>query len=379
MGRIRSVDGDQYGNLKLRRLPLLSRFLFGYLCAEAADDEGRFQADPEAILDAVFPRTDPTTTEQVRDALQSLRSAGLLVIYKSRGVTYGFLTGWFEHQRIDLRYRRESGLPAPPVSVNSWAAVDRIREAYLETKGKHDDSKEAGRMPFRQALRWYTQLAAEHPEEARNILARIPREPRENPAPNPTGLEGNGMKGTGAPPAAGAPEQSPSGESGSRSVGTSGYHWAETGKLRMNLKQVCPNITADQGKTEDWCSLAWQLAHEDSYPLDYDAICEAVLTTPPSSVDSPKSWLLARKWDAEKQAKQADSPSSADWDRYAEPVGTNWGPEINRLGGPWKNWCFEVSGGEYARRSRLWGEAIKLAEAGDFSVLEAGPQVEVRV
>ena len=153
MARIRSVDGDQFQNPKLRKLPLLERFLFGYLCAGAADDEGRFPADPEAILDAVFPRGDATTADQVNHALQALRKAGLVVIYRAGGHSYGFLTGWFEHQRIDNFH--PSALPPPPAkpgAVTSRAQAEQIKSEYEKATNK--PSKQAW---GRDAIRWWTE------------------------------------------------------------------------------------------------------------------------------------------------------------------------------------------------------------------------------
>jgi hypothetical protein len=154
------------------------------------------------------------TEEEVSEAFGHFceGESPLIVVYDTPKGRCGFLSGWYEHQRIDKRIRRESALQAPPVLVNSWARVDLIRGGYAAQKRPSangaKDPEDGVNTGFRQALRWYAHLLAEKPKEARNILRGITRESRVIPAQEGTGvkgIKGEEIKGLAPPPADAAP------------------------------------------------------------------------------------------------------------------------------------------------------------------------------
>lgn len=95
-----------------------SRDLFTRLLT-IADDYGRFEADPNLLRAACYPRLlDQATAEQVeawRDELANpaLPDGPCIRLYEARGRLYGYLPTWFEHQRPA---RSRSKHPAPPKS-----------------------------------------------------------------------------------------------------------------------------------------------------------------------------------------------------------------------------------------------------------------------
>lgn len=91
-----------------------------------ADDYGRFEADPNLLRAACYPRLlDQATAEQVetwRDELASpdLPDGPCIRIYEARGRLYGYLPTWFDHQRPA---RSKSKYPPPPKLVKPPDAV----------------------------------------------------------------------------------------------------------------------------------------------------------------------------------------------------------------------------------------------------------------
>ncbi|MDD3492632.1 MAG: hypothetical protein PHZ19_03955 [Candidatus Thermoplasmatota archaeon] len=181
MPKFRSVNPSLWAHPFFARQPWFVRDLFLYLVTAAADDEGRFKADPVILLTGAFPRRYPVEEEDITQALEALADGGLVCLY-GEGNRYGFLTGWYEHQRIDKRWRDESSLPPPPVAPASWEAVDGIYTAYCEARGI------AGKTSYRNAMAWYQagcpaihETPTEDPEENH---ARITRESLDNLAPD---------------------------------------------------------------------------------------------------------------------------------------------------------------------------------------------------
>jgi hypothetical protein len=64
------------------------------------DDFGRGSADPELIKGLVFPRRKGVTESQIKDALERLASAGMIILYKVDGESFLYFPNWSEHQRI---------------------------------------------------------------------------------------------------------------------------------------------------------------------------------------------------------------------------------------------------------------------------------------
>jgi hypothetical protein len=71
MSRVRRIDPEVWHHPFFQREPWWVRDLFMYLFSCASDDEGRFHADPLAILSEAFPRRYPVTEEDVAAGLQA--------------------------------------------------------------------------------------------------------------------------------------------------------------------------------------------------------------------------------------------------------------------------------------------------------------------
>jgi len=168
MAKQRVIDPGIFSHPWFRQQPWYVRDVFIYLFAVAADDEGRFRVDAAAILDGAFGRSHPVTQDDVEATVQALVESGRVVVYDD----CGFLTGWYEHQKIDKRWRSESALTAPPADVVSWDDADAVREAYRAQRGV------VGRTAsYRDAIRWFSALTPEQ-------RATITRDTRETLASN---------------------------------------------------------------------------------------------------------------------------------------------------------------------------------------------------
>lgn len=127
MASFRSIDSDIWQHAAFRKASMTVREVFLFLFSCAADDEGRFLADPETILEAAFSRRHPVTEQDIAEALDYLAKAELVLLY-GEASEYGFLCGWYEHQYIQRDRRTLSTLPEPPVAIASWRAADVARE-----------------------------------------------------------------------------------------------------------------------------------------------------------------------------------------------------------------------------------------------------------
>jgi hypothetical protein len=147
--------------------------------------------------------------------------------------------------------------------------------------------------------------------------------------------------------------------------------YIENGTIRIALSQASPLIQKNRGNERNWVEALANAAVDPAFPLSRQEIIDALAADPPSTVVHPLKWL------GQQQAK-ASAASEEESDLYADPAGTNWGPEIGALNKPWREWTFEVTGAECRRRCRIWGVAVKAAwEGKDLTALEAGPPVEV--
>jgi hypothetical protein len=110
MARIRSVKPSIWGDDRFARLSRDARLTCLGLISNA-DDAGRFYASPGAILGAVFPHDDLSTT-QVRRWRDEIAATGMIELYTFHGQQYGRFPRWKRHQRIDKP--QPSALPSPP-------------------------------------------------------------------------------------------------------------------------------------------------------------------------------------------------------------------------------------------------------------------------
>jgi hypothetical protein len=108
VARIRTIKPDFWTNEKILSVNPLTRLLFIGMW-NFADDFGRMQFAPLGIKAKVFPN-DEMSAADVRDMLNELCSADLLMIYSANDKEYIEITGW-DHQKIDKR--QASKIPAP--------------------------------------------------------------------------------------------------------------------------------------------------------------------------------------------------------------------------------------------------------------------------
>lgn len=112
--RIRTVKPEFWQSESNSRLRRDTRLLFVGLL-NLADDEGRFRAHPGFIAGQVFP-FDDDAREVTATGLAELERAGKVRRYTAGGDTYGVVTKFGEHQKVDKRY--PSKLPAPPPTAD---------------------------------------------------------------------------------------------------------------------------------------------------------------------------------------------------------------------------------------------------------------------
>lgn len=108
MARIRTIKPDFWTNEKVLSIKPLTRLLFIGMW-NFADDFGRMQFAPLGIKAKVFPN-DEMSAADIRDMLNELCSADLLMVYSANDKEYIEITGW-DHQKIDKR--QASKIPAP--------------------------------------------------------------------------------------------------------------------------------------------------------------------------------------------------------------------------------------------------------------------------
>jgi hypothetical protein len=129
MARIRSAKAEFWSDAKMGGLPRDARFTFKGLIEAVADDWGCFLADARAIKGTVWPFDDDITAKKVEAYLKRLADVGVIGLYESGGMRYGYITKWFAHQRID--HPRAPQHPEPP---ENFARI--AREAYASLSEK---------------------------------------------------------------------------------------------------------------------------------------------------------------------------------------------------------------------------------------------------
>lgn len=108
MARIRTIKPDFWTDEKVLSIKPLTRLLFIGMW-NFADDYGRLEFSPASLKAKIFP-LDPLTAPDVRDMLNELSGADLLMIYSAKGKEYIEITGW-HNQKIDKR--QASKIPGP--------------------------------------------------------------------------------------------------------------------------------------------------------------------------------------------------------------------------------------------------------------------------
>jgi len=127
--RIRSIKPEFWASENMAALSRDERLVFIGLWS-LADDEGRFRANPRYIAGQLLPY-DEDGLVVVSRALARLREQAAVTLYEVDGSSYGLVTGWGRHQKIDRPSK--SRLPDPPPSVTTGVSVD-------STKAREDSS-----------------------------------------------------------------------------------------------------------------------------------------------------------------------------------------------------------------------------------------------
>lgn len=109
MARIRTVKPEFPQHRKVRRVSRDARLLCIHLW-NLADDEGRLQELPNAIIGAVFPEDDDVTPVVLREWLGELQVAGLIHRYEVDGERYIECHDFRDHQVVNKP--RPSDFPA---------------------------------------------------------------------------------------------------------------------------------------------------------------------------------------------------------------------------------------------------------------------------
>jgi hypothetical protein len=116
--RIRSICPEFWRDQRVQAWPMEARLLFIGLWS-AADDAGRFQADPDMLKGDLFPKDSPRVFAAAWDVVTG--SARVLT-WESDGARYGVIVHWAVYQKIDSA--QPSSLPCPP---------DEIAEGIIRT------------------------------------------------------------------------------------------------------------------------------------------------------------------------------------------------------------------------------------------------------
>lgn len=96
------------------------------------DDYGRGSADAELLKGLLFPRRHGVTEKQIRDALGTLASKGMVNLYTVDDEPYFYFPKWGEHQRIRTKV---SKFPEPPADCGGSRQIAAdCGEMRLETK-----------------------------------------------------------------------------------------------------------------------------------------------------------------------------------------------------------------------------------------------------
>lgn len=101
---------------KVARLSRDARLTLAGLITKCADDEGRFVATTTAVGGDLFPYDELPPTK-IKRWMAEIETAGMVVVYKVGGGTYGWLPSWHSWQKPP--HPTPSTLPAPSEEWNS--------------------------------------------------------------------------------------------------------------------------------------------------------------------------------------------------------------------------------------------------------------------
>jgi hypothetical protein len=118
--RIRSVKPEFFTDRISGRWPLdTMAFYVALWCL--ADDDGRFEWEPEAIRGRLFPFKPDL---DVAAYLNQLESAGKVQRYTVDGLSYGLIPSFTKHQKPNRKVK--SKLPPPPSTIGSLPSHDQL-------------------------------------------------------------------------------------------------------------------------------------------------------------------------------------------------------------------------------------------------------------
>ena len=97
------------------------------------DDYGRFDGRPAVLKNRLFPLKESVTLKSVTEAVHTLASAGLVVLYEYEGKPYLYIPTWTKHQNVRAK---RSKYPEPPVDNSVEKSADSICEQMQSSESK---------------------------------------------------------------------------------------------------------------------------------------------------------------------------------------------------------------------------------------------------
>jgi len=130
--RIRTLKPELLTDEKTAALPDPEWRLF-VSCILMADDYGNFRASPAALRAQAFWGTS-ATIENVAKARESLARVSLVSLYEVNGQSYGHITGWAKHQRVDHPGKPYCPGPELGKSITCGASSRESRECVAKAR-----------------------------------------------------------------------------------------------------------------------------------------------------------------------------------------------------------------------------------------------------
>ena len=127
---------------KLAHVSIEAQLLWHRLYSDAADDQGRFIADPRHLKATCAPLIDEIDSGVIRNALGELVEAQHVVMYQVDGDLFGQIIHWWRYQTG--KYAYPSDHPAPPGWVDATYFKARFGEITRNTKDHWPPHNEHG-------------------------------------------------------------------------------------------------------------------------------------------------------------------------------------------------------------------------------------------